>query len=74
MSEEKFLRGQFTEFDAYARRVPRLLPRLTPGVKGDGSGRFDRERYMKHREYNAGVGACAIYVILIGLLVWRTMH
>ena len=27
-SEEKFLRSQFPGFDEYARRVPRLLPRL----------------------------------------------
>ena len=25
--EEAFLRGQFAEYDSYARRVPRLLPR-----------------------------------------------
>src|ERR1700709_2154100 len=34
-SEEAYLRGQFTDFDAYAREVPRLLPRLT-AAKGGG--------------------------------------
>ena len=29
-SEESFLREHFAEFDGYAARVPRLLPRLTP--------------------------------------------
>ncbi len=29
-SEEEFLRGQFSDYDEYMRRVPRLLPRLTP--------------------------------------------
>ena len=30
LSEEAFLRGAFAEFEGYAARVPRLLPRLTP--------------------------------------------
>src|ERR1039457_121503 len=29
-SEERFLRGAFPGFDDYCRRVPRLIPRLTP--------------------------------------------
>ena len=29
-SEERFLRATFPGFDAYCRRVPRLIPRLTP--------------------------------------------
>src|SRR5215475_2519961 len=29
-SEEAFLRSKFGDFDAYAARVPRLLPSLTP--------------------------------------------
>jgi protein-S-isoprenylcysteine O-methyltransferase Ste14 len=29
-AEESFLRGQFPQFEAYRRAVPRLLPRLTP--------------------------------------------
>src|SRR5882672_3161577 len=28
--EESFLRQKFPEFDEYARRVPRIFPRLTP--------------------------------------------
>ena len=28
-SEERFLRATFPEFEAYCRRVPRLIPRLT---------------------------------------------
>ena len=29
-SEERFLRATFSDFEAYCRRVPRLLPRITP--------------------------------------------
>src|SRR5512146_461582 len=31
-SEERFLRSTFADFDAYCRRVPRLIPRFTPGA------------------------------------------
>lgn len=60
--EEQFLRSKFPEFDAYAARVPRLLPRLgRAGVhSGDGGG-FSATLYRKHREYNALIGAVAIY-------------
>ncbi len=62
-SEEEYLRGKFSGFDEYARRVPRLLPRLTPSSI-DGSGTFSRELYLKHREYNALLGAAGIYAAL----------
>ena len=67
LSEESFLRGAFPSFDEYARRVPRLLPRLTAARFADanaGGGRFSGERYRHHREYNALMGAVAIYAAL----------
>ena len=67
LSEETFLRGAFTSFEEYARRVPRLLPRLTAARFTDanaGGGRFSAERYRHHREYNACMGAAAIYAAL----------
>jgi protein-S-isoprenylcysteine O-methyltransferase Ste14 len=67
LSEEAYLRHAFPSFEAYAERVPRLLPRLTPARFDDdgvGGGRFSRERYLHHREYNALMGAAAIYVAL----------
>ncbi|HEX4155951.1 MAG TPA: isoprenylcysteine carboxylmethyltransferase family protein [Acidobacteriaceae bacterium] len=68
LSEEAYLRGAFPEFGEYARRVPRLFPRLTPARFGDaesGIGRFSAERYLHHREYNASMGAAALYAALI---------
>jgi protein-S-isoprenylcysteine O-methyltransferase Ste14 len=63
--EEQFLRAKFPGFDAYAKRVPRLLPRLTPGTTESGArGSFSAELYRKHREYNALIGAVAIYAAL----------
>jgi protein-S-isoprenylcysteine O-methyltransferase Ste14 len=72
LSEEQFLRGTFPQFEEYARRVPRLLPRVTPARFEDtgpdtkpGMGRFSQERYLHHREYNASIGAAALYAALI---------
>ncbi|AXC15344.1 putative protein-S-isoprenylcysteine methyltransferase-like protein [Acidisarcina polymorpha] len=64
-SEEEFLSSHFPEFREYARRVPRLLPRVTPGPAPSGeSGRFSRDLYLQHREYNALLGTVAIYAAL----------
>ncbi len=66
--EEQFLHTKFAGFEEYCRHVPRLLPRLTP--HGSGSGSFSSELYWKHREYNATLGAIAIFVVLIGKMLW----
>jgi protein-S-isoprenylcysteine O-methyltransferase Ste14 len=69
-SEERYLRATFPDFDAYCARVPRLIPRLTPGRRSgdrDGSGAFSLALYLKHREYNAGIGAALLYLSLLFL-------
>ncbi|HUE21854.1 MAG TPA: isoprenylcysteine carboxylmethyltransferase family protein [Bryobacteraceae bacterium] len=69
-SEERFLLAAFPGFDAYCRRVPRLLPRLTPASEtGDqaGFGGFSRALYFRHREYNAGIGVALLYLSLLFL-------
>ncbi|WP_158793544.1 isoprenylcysteine carboxylmethyltransferase family protein [Granulicella sp. L60] len=67
-SEETYLREHFPDFDAYAAKVPRLLPRLTPAEfpahENASGGRFSAEQWRHHREYNALMGAGAIYVAL----------
>jgi len=71
LGEEAYLRDKFgAEFDAYVAVVPRLLPRLTRASWGQAAdtvhGRsFDPARYKHHREYNAGMGAGAIYAALV---------
>lgn len=69
--EEAYLRSRFPEFDAYAREVPRLLPRLTaartsraPLSSGEDRGRFAASLYWRHREYNSLLGAAGIYLAL----------
>ena len=65
-NEEVFLRQRFPEFDEYARRVPRLLPRLASASKdaNKASSSFSRELYLKHREYHALIGALAMMAVL----------
>ena len=68
VSEENYLRGQFAGFDEYAAKVPRLLPRLTPASfpasENASGGRFSAEQWRHHREYNALMGAGAVYLAL----------
>lgn len=68
--EEIFLRERFPEFDAYARQVPRLFPRVSaPGKNG---GAFIWDLYWKHREYNAALGAAGMLAALVAkMLIWR---
>jgi len=72
-SEEAFLRDTFLEFEWYCARVPRLIPRITPVVKADGSpdqsGGFSFDLYRKHREYNSALGALLLYCGLL-LAIW----
>jgi protein-S-isoprenylcysteine O-methyltransferase Ste14 len=66
--EEGYLREHFAGFDEYAARVPRLLPRLTaaefPANQNASGGRFSWQQWRHHREYNAFMGAGAIYLAL----------
>jgi len=64
--EEEFLRQKFPEFEEYARRVPRMLPRFAPhrGEQTGGEG-FSLALYRKHREYRALVGALLAAAALV---------
>ena len=59
-----FLRQKFPEFEVYARNVPRMFPRITP-VANAQSGAFSFDLYLKHREYNALLGALALIAALV---------
>ena len=76
-SEEMYLREHFAGYDAYARAVPKLLPRgagaerelaacdeVAAGSGVSPLGGFSAELYMRHREYNSAMGAAAIYLAL----------
>jgi protein-S-isoprenylcysteine O-methyltransferase Ste14 len=71
-SEERFLRANFPDFNAYCQRVPRLLPRFSPGLPAAGktevsSGKFSLDLYLRHREYNASIGTALLYLCLLFL-------
>ncbi len=77
-SEEAFLRTHFADFDAYAARVPRLLPRFTAALPASAAAEesstasaFSPEKYRRHREYNSVMGAAALYAALVLLMLWR---
>ncbi|HEV8523860.1 MAG TPA: isoprenylcysteine carboxylmethyltransferase family protein [Terriglobales bacterium] len=65
--EEEYMRAHFAEFAEYAGRVPRLWPRMMASGAG---GRFSAELYLKHREYNALLGAAGVMAALVFKLVW----
>jgi protein-S-isoprenylcysteine O-methyltransferase Ste14 len=67
-SEERFLRSAFPGFDEYCRQVPRLIPRLTAAhIRGseNQTGAFSLSLYVRHREYNAAIGATLLYLSLL---------
>jgi protein-S-isoprenylcysteine O-methyltransferase Ste14 len=67
-SEEHYLRTRFSGYSAYARAVPRLIPR-TLRFGGMSQG-FSRELYLKHGEYNASFGAAAMLAALVVKMLW----
>ena len=73
--EEAYLRGHFAGFDAYARAVPRLLPRWSGtdqgGAEGGKAAGFSAALYMRHREYNSAMGSAAIYLALAARLLFH---
>ena len=75
LSEEAYLRARFASFEEYSRRVPRLIPRLSRAPSSPewrNSGRFSRDLYRKHREYNAALGALAMFAALVAKLWFTT--
>jgi hypothetical protein len=61
--EERYLRQKFSDYDDYARHVPRMLPRLTPYRSQQGA--YSSARYWKHREYRASLGCAAMLAVLV---------
>ena len=70
-AEETYLRSTFAGYDEYAARVPRFFPRLSPRrrVPPDFSAGYSRELYMRHREYNAALGAA----LMMGALILKML-
>jgi protein-S-isoprenylcysteine O-methyltransferase Ste14 len=65
--EEQHLRSLFPEYDAYARRVPRLLPSV---AGGSSSKRFRWSIYRKNQEFQAFLGFLCGAIVL----VWKALR
>jgi protein-S-isoprenylcysteine O-methyltransferase Ste14 len=73
--EEAFLRQKFPDFEEYARRVPRIFPRIIQQTSGEKTpGGFSFDLYLKHREYNALLGALAMLAALAVKMTLTGVH
>ncbi len=63
--EEQHLRSLFPEYADYAKRVPRLWPRLA----GHSSKHFRVEVYVRNQEYQALAG----FLIGVAVLIWKVL-
>jgi protein-S-isoprenylcysteine O-methyltransferase Ste14 len=65
--EESFLRRTFPEFEEYSRRVPRIFPYRVrfASTSSQATAGFSWELYLKHREYNALLGAAGMMAALL---------
>jgi protein-S-isoprenylcysteine O-methyltransferase Ste14 len=61
--EQQHLRSLFPEYDAYAKRVPALLPRMTAAAGAQRAFQFTL--YIKNREYQAAAGFIAGALLLL---------
>lgn len=64
--EEQHLRKLFPEYDGYARRVPKLIPRFGRA----GSQTFRWAVYMRNQEYQAALG----FLAGAAVLVWKAVR
>ena len=74
LGEEAYLRAYFPAFDAYAQRVPRLLPlRFFQEWKKRAAarGEFSWTLYLKHREYNSILGSAILFLALLARMLWK---
>ena len=66
--EEQHLRTLFRNFDEYARRVPRLIPKLH--AASEPRKRFQWAVYRRNREYEALAG----YLAGVAALLWKALR
>jgi hypothetical protein len=75
-SEERFLARHLSRLSRLLPPRSRLIPRLTPArdpvlpgrnVAPGAKGSFSLMLYLRHREYNAAIGAALLYLSLLFL-------
>jgi protein-S-isoprenylcysteine O-methyltransferase Ste14 len=67
--EEQHLRKLFPKYEAYARQVPALRPRLRANPEHARGNAFAWQLYRSNREYQAAAG----YAAGLALLVWKAL-
>lgn len=71
-AEAAHVEGLFgDDYRRWAASVPLFFPslRLVPGALSGPS--FDRQQFLRHREYRAAIGLALVFGILIVRIVWR---
>jgi len=66
--EEQHLRSLFPEYADFARRVPRLWPRIIRN-NGNSSKAFRFAIYLRNQEYQALAG----FLAGVAVLIWKTL-
>lgn len=71
--EEQELRARYgAAFDAYAARVPLVLPSLFPSIppEGEAAAKFSWVQYRSNREYQAALGTALAFALLFLRFLW----
>lgn len=57
------------KYDRYAKEVPLLFPRFSP-YRRTGEVRFDRNLYLRYREYRAAIGVVFVWMLLATKMIY----
>jgi protein-S-isoprenylcysteine O-methyltransferase Ste14 len=57
------------KYDRYAKEVPLLFPRFSP-YRRTSDVRFDRNLYLRYREYRAAVGVVIVWMLLAAKMIF----
>jgi len=56
------------KYDRYAKEVPLLFPRFSP-YRRSSNVRFDRNLYLRYREYRAAIGVVIVWMLLAAKMI-----
>jgi protein-S-isoprenylcysteine O-methyltransferase Ste14 len=57
------------KYTRYAQEVPLLFPRLSP-YRPAVDARFDRDLYLRYREYRAAIGVVSVWALLVVKMIY----
>ena len=56
------------KYERYAKEVPLLFPRFSPYRRGNAV--FDRDLYLRYREYRAAIGILIVWMLLAAKMIY----